>query len=223
MTLASPKGFSTISAFPRTLSSIAVSVGGLAMFLIFASWLLISYPVGSTVSGYFYEVDKPPKFDLPIFRASETGGNAPLSGYRNDIFKKPPSEFEEMNNLTQGRKSVGIDPSITSKIEDMVDQSVQVPAFSSNLRQEDEPPKSSDSRNDTEVKPVFPGVLTNASYNARPNDTNPGASRSNVDTETSLSNLNSYPSQNGSISSGSCYMFPPSVIGTIFIFFEYWE
>lgn len=191
-----------MSAFPRTLSSIAISVGGLAMFLIFASWLLISYPIGSTVSGYFYEVDKPTKFDLPIFRASGTGGNAPLSGYRNDIFKKPPSDFEEMNNLTRGGKSVRIDPSRTSQIEDIVDQSVQVPAFSSNLRQEDEPPKSPDSRNDTEVKPVFPGVLTNAGYNAKPNDTNPGASRSNVDTETSLSNLNSYPSQNGSITSG---------------------
>lgn len=58
MTLDSPKGiFGGLVVFPRSISSIAVSVGGLAIFLIFASVLLVSYPIGSTVHQYFYGVD----------------------------------------------------------------------------------------------------------------------------------------------------------------------
>ncbi|XWS50658.1 hypothetical protein CRYUN_Cryun12cG0105200 [Craigia yunnanensis] len=64
MTLASPKGSSKMAAFPRSLSSIAASVAVLAMFLIFASWLLVSHPIGTTVSVYFYGVDR--KIVLPV-------------------------------------------------------------------------------------------------------------------------------------------------------------
>lgn len=65
MTLAhSPRGPSPMAAFPRSLSSILVSVGGLAMFLIFASLLLVSSPIGSTVHVYFTGFDK--KLDFPI-------------------------------------------------------------------------------------------------------------------------------------------------------------
>ncbi|XWS48356.1 hypothetical protein CRYUN_Cryun13aG0069000 [Craigia yunnanensis] len=63
MALASPKGSPKMVAFPRSLSSIAASVTVLAMFLFFASWLLLSYPIGSTVRGYFYGVDR--KIVLP--------------------------------------------------------------------------------------------------------------------------------------------------------------
>ncbi|XP_022737290.1 protein YLS7-like [Durio zibethinus] len=62
-TLASPKGFPKMAAFSRSLSSIAASVVLLAMFLIFASCLLPSYPISSTVKGYFYGVDR--KIVLP--------------------------------------------------------------------------------------------------------------------------------------------------------------
>ncbi|XP_044468421.1 protein YLS7-like isoform X2 [Mangifera indica] len=59
MTLASlGPGASPTALYPRTLSSIAISVGGLAMFLVFASWLLVSYPAGSTVHVYFYGFEK---------------------------------------------------------------------------------------------------------------------------------------------------------------------
>ncbi|KAH9678241.1 protein YLS7 [Citrus sinensis] len=65
MTLAhSPRGPSPMAAFPQSLSSILVSVGGLAMFLVFASLLLVSSPIGSTVRVYFTGFDK--KLDLPI-------------------------------------------------------------------------------------------------------------------------------------------------------------
>ncbi|XP_031274487.1 protein YLS7-like [Pistacia vera] len=59
MTLASSgSGASPVAFYPRTLSSIAIAVGGLAMFLMFASWVLVSYPVGSTVHIYFYGFEK---------------------------------------------------------------------------------------------------------------------------------------------------------------------
>ncbi|XP_015581134.1 protein YLS7 [Ricinus communis] len=69
MTLDSPKGVLGFVAFPRSLSSMAVSVGGLAIFLILASLLLVSYPIGSTVHGYFYGVDNSSndKLVLPVF------------------------------------------------------------------------------------------------------------------------------------------------------------
>ncbi|XP_021909219.1 protein YLS7 [Carica papaya] len=60
MTLGSPKASSpAMAAFPRRLSSIVVSVGGLAVFLVLASWLLISNPIGSSVASS-------KKLDFPI-------------------------------------------------------------------------------------------------------------------------------------------------------------
>ncbi|XP_022765726.1 protein YLS7-like [Durio zibethinus] len=58
MKLASLKGSPKMAVFPRSLSSVVASVLVLAMFLIFASWLLVSYPIGTTVRGYFYGVDR---------------------------------------------------------------------------------------------------------------------------------------------------------------------
>ncbi|KAF7132082.1 hypothetical protein RHSIM_Rhsim09G0193600 [Rhododendron simsii] len=63
MTLASPKGASTMVAYPRTIVSIATSVCGLASFLIIASFLLVSHPFESTVRGYFYPIDNSRKFN----------------------------------------------------------------------------------------------------------------------------------------------------------------
>ncbi|GFY81968.1 similar to TRICHOME BIREFRINGENCE-LIKE 18 [Actinidia rufa] len=52
MTLYSPKGDSTMVAYPRTL----LLMCGIPFFLILASLLLVSQPVGYTVRGYFYDV-----------------------------------------------------------------------------------------------------------------------------------------------------------------------
>ncbi|XP_022890288.1 protein YLS7 [Olea europaea var. sylvestris] len=51
------------TAYPKTLTSIVASVGGLALFLILASTILVSQPIGSTVRGYFYGVDRSRKID----------------------------------------------------------------------------------------------------------------------------------------------------------------
>ncbi|KAM0041394.1 putative PMR5 domain, PC-Esterase [Helianthus debilis subsp. tardiflorus] len=58
MRLRFPKSMPT---YPKTVLPIAVSVGGLALFLIFASLLLVYQPVGTKVSGYFYNVDQATK------------------------------------------------------------------------------------------------------------------------------------------------------------------
>ncbi|GMJ06576.1 TRICHOME BIREFRINGENCE-LIKE 18 [Hibiscus trionum] len=64
MTLASLRGSAKMAAMPRGLTSVAASVLILAMFLIFASWLFVPYPLGSAVRGYFY-VDR--KIVLPAY------------------------------------------------------------------------------------------------------------------------------------------------------------
>ncbi|KAL8217959.1 hypothetical protein R6Q57_021332 [Mikania cordata] len=61
MKLGSPK---SMSAYPKTILPIAASVGGLALFLIFASVLLVYQPIGTKVSGYFYKVDHAPAIGL---------------------------------------------------------------------------------------------------------------------------------------------------------------
>lgn len=56
MTLASPR-VSSRAVFPRKVSSIAFAIGGLASFVIFASLLLFTHPIGSSVTGYFYGIE----------------------------------------------------------------------------------------------------------------------------------------------------------------------
>ncbi|KAJ7970062.1 Trichome birefringence-like protein [Quillaja saponaria] len=66
MSWALPKGSNGMALYPRPLSWIVVSVGGLAIFLIFASCILVSFPIGSTLRGYFYGVDSSGMLDLSI-------------------------------------------------------------------------------------------------------------------------------------------------------------
>ena len=68
MSWASLKDFLGMSSHPRSITWILVSVGGLVVFLIFASWVLISFPVGTKVQGYLYVVgvDSTGKLDMSI-------------------------------------------------------------------------------------------------------------------------------------------------------------
>ncbi|GLT75794.1 hypothetical protein SLA2020_474910 [Shorea laevis] len=51
MTWGTPKSSNIMTAYPRSVSWMGVSVGGMAFFLMLASWILVSYPIGSTVRG----------------------------------------------------------------------------------------------------------------------------------------------------------------------------
>ncbi|KAG2312438.1 hypothetical protein Bca52824_023995 [Brassica carinata] len=53
MTLSPPRVFSR-TVYPRKVPSIAFAIGGLTSFIIFASLLLFSHPLGSSLTGYLY-------------------------------------------------------------------------------------------------------------------------------------------------------------------------
>ncbi|XP_047973359.1 protein YLS7-like [Salvia hispanica] len=51
------------TSYPKALLSIIASVGGLALFLLLASTVLVSQPIGSTIHEYFYGATSPRKLD----------------------------------------------------------------------------------------------------------------------------------------------------------------
>ncbi|GMN40898.1 hypothetical protein TIFTF001_010116 [Ficus carica] len=75
----SSKGYLSVNAYPRTLSCILLSVGGLALFLILGSCILVPNPIGSTVRGYFYGIDGSLKLDF-----SGSLGNTTIKFPRED-------------------------------------------------------------------------------------------------------------------------------------------
>lgn len=75
----SSKGYLSVNAYPRTLSCILLSVGGLALFLILGSCILVPNPIGSTVRGYFYGIDGSLKLDF-----SGSSGNTAIKFPRED-------------------------------------------------------------------------------------------------------------------------------------------
>ncbi|KAF5480296.1 hypothetical protein F2P56_001058 [Juglans regia] len=103
MTWASPKGSPIMTAYPRTVSFIAVSVAGLAFFLMFASWILVSFPIGSTVRGYFYGVDTSEKMDLLFSPGNQTNINPRVDNNEDIAVKDTPAE----SNLQVSMSSTG--------------------------------------------------------------------------------------------------------------------
>lgn len=106
----SPKGPPTMGSYPKTILSIAVSVGGLAVFFIFASLLLVSQPIGSTVRGYFYGVDHSKKFDSVSF-VNGTLINSPPSGNVKDMIKSN-------SHMSEGNEAVFYSPHDANGVAD---------------------------------------------------------------------------------------------------------
>lgn len=69
------KDYSTMSNYPRALSSILISVGLLAVFITLASWILLSHPIGTVVQSYFYGVDNAGDLDVPVPLGSASADN----------------------------------------------------------------------------------------------------------------------------------------------------
>ncbi|XP_075492170.1 protein YLS7 isoform X1 [Primulina tabacum] len=63
-------------AYPRTFLSIVGLVGGLSVFLVLASTVLVQQPIGSTVRGYFYAIDS----SIEV-RSHSSGGSVSNSNY----------------------------------------------------------------------------------------------------------------------------------------------
>ncbi|XP_043720677.1 protein YLS7-like [Telopea speciosissima] len=106
MNLASPrKGFSTMAVFPRSVSSIAVAGGGLALFLIFASWVLISYPIGYTFQGFLLGIDNSRKYLLPGDNNSEL------------VLPRLPALQDGIHGLADPKPSSVADDAVTKGLE----------------------------------------------------------------------------------------------------------
>ncbi|KAL9237089.1 hypothetical protein vseg_011677 [Gypsophila vaccaria] len=58
MVSSTSKDNSSMSNYPRALSSIILSVGLLAVFITLASWILLSHPIGNVVQTYFNDVSQ---------------------------------------------------------------------------------------------------------------------------------------------------------------------
>lgn len=84
---------SQMAVYPRTISWIAISVGGLAMFLIFGSWFLVSYPIGSIMRGYFYGVNSSKDLDFVISLGNQSA-TIPAHDINLDLVTKKSSSDE---------------------------------------------------------------------------------------------------------------------------------
>ncbi|KHN30547.1 hypothetical protein glysoja_029984 [Glycine soja] len=90
-----------MSSHPRPLSWIVIMVGALAFFLIYASWVLVSSPIGATVQGYFYSVGSSEKLDLPVSSVNEASINDGHSNTSLDLVdKNPPSEDLQSSTIS---------------------------------------------------------------------------------------------------------------------------
>ena len=117
-----------MSAFPRSLSFITVSVGGLALFLIFASAILISYPIGSTVRVYFYDDDSGKTVRWHNETAVDTRLVDSIDEFNKNLPANPGSKVP-MNSSGQ---------LIDSGTSGGVNEPSPIPFSSSNVRQEED-------------------------------------------------------------------------------------
>ncbi|BFG23217.1 hypothetical protein CerSpe_094910 [Prunus speciosa] len=125
MTWASPKASISMTHYPKALSWIVVSVVGLSLFLLFASWVLVTYPIGSTVSWYFYGVDSLQKLDYSSSIGSQTSHDSPLPNNVDNFNKNVKSESNiEVPESSDGAHTKVVDKDFPS------DSNSQVPMSS---------------------------------------------------------------------------------------------
>lgn len=72
-------------AYPKTIVSIVASIGGLAVFLVICSLFMVSQPIGSTVRGYFYNLDNSRQFDSVSWANKDSTKSNTLMSGGNDI------------------------------------------------------------------------------------------------------------------------------------------
>lgn len=142
--LASPRRVPTMSAFPRSVSSIAVSVGGLAFFLIFASCFLMSFPISSTVQGLFYGYDSV-EMQSTVRWDNETIMDTHRYGIDKNVSAHPssevpinsPSELVDSGTNGMGTEPVPLPPSSSNAAQEK-EISSHVSPSSSNVALEEE-------------------------------------------------------------------------------------
>ncbi|KAL2540096.1 Protein trichome birefringence-like 18 [Abeliophyllum distichum] len=165
-------------AYPKTLSSIVASVGGLALFLILASTILVSQPIGSTVRGYFYGVDHSREIDS-IFTLNESVStvstlNEPVSSV--STLKESVSGFNSQHD-DGGSITIGGGDGQETVVDKKQTPDSQDKNELSSLRQEeiknlkDESPHSNISQQETGNKSSALPEFTEGDENAPSNNT----------------------------------------------------
>lgn len=157
MTWASPKGSNSMNQYPKTLSRIAVSVGGLAMFLLFASWVLVSFPIGSTVSGYFYGVDSLQKLEFSNSLGNQTPVVSPLPNNVDITDKDVTSESNSGKNRPSDSNSEAATssnvPVVVSEAKDIKD-----PVVNENMETADKN-FSNESKSQVSLRSTTPSIV----------------------------------------------------------------
>ncbi|KAI3411265.1 PMR5N domain-containing protein [Psidium guajava] len=182
MTLSSPKGSSAITSFPRSLSVITVAIGGLAMFLMVASLLLVSHPVGSKVRGYFYGVDSSSKVDLAVFPYDDSGVARSVDKSEDVVSEVPSSKpFSEVYTSSN-------DSSTSVANKELENQVNPVPPISSGLPSGEE--DDSSSKNDKLIEnieianPVSSDATDGSAYSA--SGTTPASKKASAKTSVEI-------------------------------------
>jgi hypothetical protein len=124
MTWATQKGSNIMTAYPRSVSWIGISVGGMAFFLMFASWILVSYPIGSTVRGYFYGLESLEKVDLFISMGNQSTRDPSVGDKVDMVGKILVSESDSQVLLSTNEAPV------VSETKEMKDVEAPVPTSS---------------------------------------------------------------------------------------------
>nr|KYP74618.1 hypothetical protein KK1_007305 [Cajanus cajan] len=136
MAWTSLKGSPRLSSHPRPLSWIVVLVGALAVFLIYASWVLVSSPVGATVQGYFYSVGSSEKLDLPVSPANEASVDSHLNKSLDLVDNKSPSNQQPSTLATEVSSDNKVEQT-DAKSNSQVDSSTNSSTKTDNIRMEE--------------------------------------------------------------------------------------
>lgn len=207
MTWASPKGSSRMAAYPRSVTWIVVSVGGLAFFLIFASWILISYPIGSTVRLYFYGVDSSQKVNLSIYPGNQTTTIVPSDDKDvNIVVNNTPSKSDlrvpvDSNGGASRDKSNFIPKSNSQVPISSMDKSNLAPESNSQVPiSSTSPPVSLENK---EIKDHTAPLPALSPAFTKEEDVKPGADPSKVTKSVEIDDSLSLPNKSNSVGMGS--------------------
>lgn len=149
------KDNSSASSYPRSLSSIIVSVGLLAVFITFASWVLLSYPIGTAVRNYFYGVN-----GIGDLSSSDSWQN--ITPSEVNVTDKSTSSIKDSLDLPQFKDRDGVD----ANREDRNTESAEE--------------KPSEVRNDEKTTTTTPGIQWQNATSSEANNSENATAVTNV-------------------------------------------
>ncbi|KAI4311351.1 hypothetical protein MLD38_036256 [Melastoma candidum] len=163
MAVLAPKGSSN-AQLPRSVSFLTVTMGGLAVFLMVGSFLLVSHPIGSKVRWYFYGVEEVRRPDEVMLTSNASGSVDSRERYVDSVQKDrrvsadsdPPPVVSEDKGAASGAKSAS---------EGLSSKELQGSSSPSKVEENDggESPVLSDSPEETASSSMADGLGSNPS------------------------------------------------------------